>query len=252
MKLLLLDIETAPLVVFCWGLFDQNISHKHIVSAGYVLCWSAQWYGSDEIFFDSVHHSSPRKMLQGIHKLLDEADCVIHYNGKKFDIPVLNAEFLKHDIKPPAPYRQIDLYQVVKATFRLPSNKLDYVLQHVDMPGKEPNEGMELWKGCMDGKDSSWADMRRYNTGDTARLGPLYERLRPWIKSHPNHGLYDEPGLPVCTNCGSGHLQRRGYSYTPLNKFARYRCMACGTWGREAISELPKEDRQMMLRRDNT
>ena len=44
-------------------------------------------------------------MIKGIHKLLDECDAVIHYNGSKFDIPTLNKEFLLHGLHPPAPYK---------------------------------------------------------------------------------------------------------------------------------------------------
>lgn len=248
---MLLDIETAPLVVYCWGLFDQNISHKHIVSPGYVLCWSAKWYGSDDIMFDSVHESTPKRMLQGVHKLLTEADCVVHYNGKKFDIPTLNREFVVYGLPPPAPYKQIDLYLVVRSTFRFPSNKLDYVLKELKMPGKMEHDGMPVWTGCMSGDPKAWAVMKEYNIIDTQRLVELYEKIRPWVKQHPNHGLYDEPGLPVCTNCGSGNLERRGYAHTMVAKYARYRCKDCHSWSREVHNELPKEDRQLIMRRDN-
>ncbi|NIV35232.1 MAG: hypothetical protein GWN58_38990, partial [Anaerolineae bacterium] len=49
-------------------------------------------------------------MLEGAWELLDEADAVVHYNGKKFDIPTLNREFVKYGFTPPSPYKQIDLY----------------------------------------------------------------------------------------------------------------------------------------------
>lgn len=250
MKLLLLDIETAPLVVFAWGLFDQNININQIVSKGYTLCFSAKWLGSDEVIFDSVKRSKPKSMLLHVHRLLCEADAVIHYNGKSFDIPTLNAEFFQHDIAPPAPYKQIDLYRVVKSEFRVPSKKMDYVAELCGVDKKMQHKGMEMWKGCMSGEAESWAEMEAYNRQDVKTLEQLYERMRPWIRNHPNHGLYDEPGLPVCTNCGGSHLQRRGYSRTATNKFARFQCKACGSWMREAITELPKEDRQMILRRD--
>ena len=70
-------------------------------------------------------------MLEGIHKLLDEADAVIHYNGKRFDIPSLNKEFLLNGMFPPAPFKEIDLLTVARGRFRFVSNKLDYVAQQL-------------------------------------------------------------------------------------------------------------------------
>ena len=248
MKLLLLDCETAPMVVFAWGLFDQNISHKHIVEDGYTLCYAAKWYGSNDVIFDSVHKSGMKKMLSGVHDLLSEADAVITYNGQSFDIPVLNKEFLVHKMGPPAPYKQIDLYRVVKATFRFDSKKLDYVSKRLGYEGKVVNRGMDMWRDCMSGNAESWAEMEAYNRADIRELEGVYEDVRPWIRVHPNAGLYDEPGLPVCPNCGSGHLQRRGYAHTPVQKYARYQCMDCRKWMRDTLKELPREDTQNIMR----
>jgi DNA polymerase elongation subunit (family B) len=144
----LLDIETAPNTAHIWGLFKQNISINQIMESSYVLCWSAKWYGKDEIMFSSVHKSRPKAMLNNIYLLLAEADAVIHYNGTKFDIPTLNKEFLLYGMTPPAPYKQIDLLRVAKNQFRFPSNKLDYVAQALGLGKKTKHIGHELWIQC--------------------------------------------------------------------------------------------------------
>lgn len=250
MKLLLLDIESAPNIVHVWGLWQQNVSLNQIMASGYVMCWAAKWYGRDEIYFDSVHQSDAKKMLRGIHRLIDEADAVIHYNGTSFDMPTLNKEFIVHEMAPPAPYKQIDLCSTAKKVFRFPSNKLEYIAQTLGLGSKTKHEGHELWVKCMNDDPAAWQRMEEYNKNDVVLLEAVYNRMRPWIRSHPNRGLYDEPGLPVCPTCGGGHLQRRGYARTQINKFARYQCLDCGSWTREAISEIPTEDRMMMMRPD--
>ena len=108
MKKLIIDIETAPNKVYAWGLFNQNIALSQIEEPGYTLCWAAKWYGKSKIYFNSIHQSSQEEMLKEIHDLLSEADAVIHYNGTKFDIPVLNGEFAQQGYEPPTPYHQID------------------------------------------------------------------------------------------------------------------------------------------------
>jgi hypothetical protein len=248
MKRLLLDIETAPNLVHVWGLYQQNVAINQIQASGYVLCWAAKWIGDDEVIFDSVHQSKPKKMLKGIHKLLDEADAVITYNGVKFDLPTLNKEFVLHGLNPPAPYKQIDLLRTTRGQFRFTSNKLDYVAQALGLGQKTKHTGHSLWTDCMKGDDDAWKLMEQYNKQDVVLLEKVYERLMPWIKGHPNHGVHDEPGLPVCPNCGHHHLQRRGFARTVANIYARYQCMKCGTWSREPHSELPKEDRGIIMR----
>ena len=135
MKILLLDIETAPNIVYTWGLFNQNISINQIDQPGYTLCWSSKWFDEDEVMFSSIHRGK-KQMLRKIHKLLDQADVVITYNGKKFDIPTLNKEFLIAGMLPPAPYKHIDLYQVVRSTFRFASNKLDWICRQLEIGHK--------------------------------------------------------------------------------------------------------------------
>jgi len=240
MKLLLLDIETAPNVVHVWGLWKQNVAINQILDAGYVMCWSAKWFGEDRVFYDSVNLSGSKKMLNGIHKLLEEADAVIHYNGSRFDIPTLNKEFLLHGMLPPATYKQIDLLKTARAQFKFPSNKLDYVAKVLKVGEKVKHAGHELWIQCLAGDEKAWRTMEEYNVNDVIILEGVYKKLLPWIKNHPNHGVHDDKG-EVCPNCGSEHLQRRGFSFTAMGKYQRYQCNDCGTWSRNKKSEAVKE-----------
>ena len=108
-KVLLLDIETAPNRVYTWGLFKQNVSINQIEEPGYTLCWAAKWLGKPRVMWEGISHHDD--FILGIWKLLDEADIVVHYNGSKFDIPVLNKEFILADRTPPSPYIKVDLYK---------------------------------------------------------------------------------------------------------------------------------------------
>lgn len=232
MKILLLDIETAPNMAYVWGLFKENIPLQRIVESGYVLCWSAKWLGEEEVIFDSVYRSKPRIMLKRIHTLLDEADAVIHYNGNSFDIPTLNKEFLLNRMTPPSPAKQIDLLNVSRSRFRFLSNKMDYVAQALGV-GKKKTTTFELWVNCMANDPEAWAKMEEYNKEDVLILERIYNIYKPWIKNHPNVGLYRDDEVPTCPACGSQHLERRGFSFTANGKFQRYHCLDCGHWPRD-------------------
>lgn len=241
MKILLLDIETAPNKVYTWGLREQDVGINQIIESGYILCWSAKWFGNGPLIFDSVLKSSPKVMVGAMHKLLDEADVVVTYNGASFDLPTLNKEFLQFSIKPPAPYKHIDLYQVIKRTLRFQSNKLDYITQHLGLGSKIKHKGMELWDECMKKDESAWRVMERYNKRDVTLLEKLYVLLRPWIRNHPNHATYED--AMVCPKCGSDHVQHRGTQVMAAKKYPRYQCRDCGGWFRsnKASSERAAE-----------
>ena len=88
--------------------------------------------------------SKKKKMLTGIHKLIDQADVIITYNGARFDLPILNKEFLLHEMPPPAPYKQVDLLKVARNRFRFVSNKLDFVSQALGVGKKTAHAGFQL------------------------------------------------------------------------------------------------------------
>jgi uncharacterized C2H2 Zn-finger protein len=230
LKILLLDVETAPNLVHVWGLWQQNVGLPQIIDSGYILCWSAKWFGENQIFFDSLEKTDAKLMLAKIHSLLNDADVVVHYNGTKFDIPTLNKEFILHGFTPPSPYRQIDLLRTARNVFKFPSNKLDYIAQALGLGGKVKNRGHELWIGCMANDPQCWGEMEEYNKQDVILLELLYNKMKPWIKPHPNYTLYTDEIALMCPICGATNYHRRGYAYTAAGKYQRFRCTACGSW----------------------
>ena len=248
MKTLLIDIETAPNKVYTWGLFNQNIATNQVVEAGYTLCFAAKWLDQKRVTFSSVHKDGKEAMLRLAYNLLDEADVVVHYNGTKFDIPILNQEFMAMGWAPPAPFQEVDVLRTVRKRFRLTSNKLDYVLKFLHIPGKVQHKGMELWHECMEGDKEAWEVMKKYNIGDVTKLEELYKRLTGWVFNPPNHGLYTHHDGHVCPTCGGKHLQKRGYRYTDTQVYQRYQCNDCGSWSRGRTTILTPASRKQVLK----
>lgn len=229
MKILFLDIETAPTTAYVWNIWQENVGLKQIKEYGHILCWAAKWLGKNEVMFDSIH-SGRKNMLAGMHKLMDEADVVVSFYGSRFDVPTLNAEFVKYGFLPPAPYKQVDLKQVCKNKFKLISNKLAYVVEYFGI-GKKIDTDFSLWEGCMRNDPASWRKMERYNRHDTRLVEALYKKILPWITNHPNHGSHGG-NREVCPNCGEHHVQRRGSTVVRLLRYPRFQCQGCGTWFR--------------------
>lgn len=217
-----------------WGLWEQNVGLKQLVQDSYILCWAAKWFGENNVIQASRSKDDEATMLAGMHKLLDEADAVVHYNGKRFDIPWLNGAFVKNGMMPPSPYKQIDLVETVKRQFRFPSNKLAYVTKAFGLEQKI-DTNFDLWLGCIADDPKAWKEMERYNANDVVIMEQVYVKVLPWIKGHANHSLYSNSNAPVCPNCGSNHIVRRGVTHTLASVFQRYRCSDCGHWSKDNV-----------------
>lgn len=168
-------------------------------------------------------------MLQKIWKLLDEADVVVHFYGKRFDIPTLNKEFILLGMSPPSPYKQVDLKEVAARVFKFASNKLEFLAKFLGIGAKIKTD-FDLWKDVLDGCKVAWNKMETYNKQDTKLLEPIYDKLLPWIPSHPNHATYED-GL-VCPQCGGQHYIKRGFAVVNVNTYTRYQCKDCARYFR--------------------
>lgn len=238
MRILTLDLETSPNVAHVWGLWQQNVSLSQLMESTEVISFAAKWHGAKPVHFSSIHHDDKPTMLQRAHDLLDEADAVVGWNHKSFDMKHLRREFAEAGLLPPSPWKDIDLLDVVKKNFRFPSNKLQYVSKTLGLKGKVQHSGHDLWVRCMAGDEKAWAVMRRYNKQDVVLTEQLYDKLRPWISNHPNVALYTEDlEERSCPRGCSGIPQRRGFATTGLGKYPRFQCQECGGWfrGKKAV-----------------
>ncbi len=103
MRLLFLDIETSPTSAYTWDLFNAFIGVDQIIEPTKMICWAAKWKGDRTMMFRSVHDDD---MVEAAWELFDQADAIVTYNGKRFDIPHMNREFLEAGLPPPSPYQQ--------------------------------------------------------------------------------------------------------------------------------------------------
>lgn len=181
MKILMLDIETTPLQVYTWGLWDQNIGINQIIKSTEMLCFGAKWQGKKKVTFKSVHHDGKKAMLEELHAMMEEADALVGWNSAAFDHKHIKREFLENGMTPPSVVKDLDLMSVVKANFKFPSNKLDYVAQALGVGAKFKHSGFELWIECMNGSDKAWREMKKYQIQDVVLLEELYQVLLPWL-----------------------------------------------------------------------
>jgi predicted RNA-binding Zn-ribbon protein involved in translation (DUF1610 family) len=239
-RILALDIETRPTEAYVWRPYKENVGVDQVIRPGGVLTWAAKWYGEKaKIEFEADWTLGHDNMIGRAWELLDEADAVLHYNGRRFDIPHLQREFMQLGLTPPSPYRQIDLLETVKKQAKFFMNRLAHVAPELGLRGKIEHEGFPLWIKCLEGDEDAQRRMERYNKRDVTELIELYDVIRPWITAHTSHAAH--AGEEVCPKCGSAKLQWRGYAMTAQTKYRKFQCQDCGGWGRSTLAK--KEDR---------
>lgn len=230
-KILLLDIETAPLLSYVWGLWKQDITIDRISSDWFCLSWSAKWLYEPTVHGDVLTSNEALleddfRIMKNLWNLLEEADIVITHHGDKFDIPRINTRFIIHGFPPNKPFHSIDTKKVASRKFSFSSNKLDFLAKTFGIDCKLDTK-FSLWKGCLDGDQESLNYMLAYNMKDVEILEEVYLKLRSWIPGHPNAGLYVESDKDICPNCGSENLTEAGTYTTQISSFELNRC-ECG------------------------
>ena len=247
-KILTLDIETAPVLARVWGLRDQNVSVNQIKKDWFILSWAAKWRGDSKMHYADLRQGyktqDDKRILGKLWKLLDAADIVIAQNGKRFDIPKLNARFLINGFQRPSHYKVIDTCQQARRIFGFTSNSLEYLAKTLlkEKKGSHKNfPGQDLWNECLAGNQAAWKEMEEYNKKDVILCEKLFEKMLPWDNS-TNFDVY-RPGRPTeCDSCGPTKFQARGVYYTGTNAFQTYRCVKCGKSKRSPTGNFNRED----------
>jgi DNA polymerase elongation subunit (family B) len=254
-KILIFDIESAPMECYTWGIFKQVIHTNMVKKDWSMLSWSAKWLFDDKIMGQVVSpieafNRTEESIIAKLWELLNEADIVIAHNGNQFDIKMTNARFAINGLYPPLPYKSIDTLRYVRKVFRFPSYKLDCLNEYFGLDLKMHHEGMGMWKKCIENGPEAREHldlMLKYNKRDVSILEELYLKIRPWLKGHPNVALYIDTDEKLCTNCGNEDLTWGGYYYTPSGRFKSFRCDSCGAVGRSRTSDLDKETKARLL-----
>lgn len=249
-RILFIDIETKPILAQVWRLWDQNVGLNQIQEDWSILSFCAKWKGSDEIIYQDlssqVDFEDDSVLLGSLWSLLNEADCVVGQNSKRFDVKKINARLVLNGYPKPSTFRQIDTMEIAKRQFGFTSNKLEYMTeklctQYKKLPHKK-FPGHLLWAECLKGNPEAWQEMKEYNINDVLSLEELYDIISSWDNTLPNWDVYVNEILDMSL------WEEDGYHYTNLGKYKRYRHKESGIQRRSRVNELSKEKRESLMR----
>lgn len=237
-RILLIDIETAPIEAAVWGLWKQNVGLNMIQRDWLLLSYCAKWLGDDRIIYEDLEQIGElddSHLIAGLYNLMHEADIVIGQNGKAFDVPKIQARFIQQGYLPPRPFKIVDTLLMARQVARFTSNKLEWLTEILCSEKKLKHQkfpGFELWKQCLLRNPEAWAEMKEYNIQDVVSMEELYLKLRPWYQGHPNVAVYRDGEVPACPKCGSENIEQDGFTFTQAGKYEAMHCGDCGGWSR--------------------
>lgn len=255
-KVLVFDIETAPIIAHVWGLWENNVGLNQIEKDWHCLSWSAKWKGAPDtevMYMDQRNAAKVEDdydLLDAIWELLDEADVVITQNGKNFDQRKLNARFVimkVRDRHPPSSYKHEDTKLIAQRHFNFPSFKLEYMTDKLCVKYKKLKHktfpGHEMWTECLKGNILAWKEMEVYNKHDVLALEELYDVIAPWHgNSGYNSNVFHDAETNLC-KCGASTFIKNGFYRTNVGKFQKYKCKKCGAETRDRVNLFSKEKR---------
>ncbi|WKR36101.1 DNA polymerase III subunit [Mycobacterium phage Azrael100] len=268
-RVVTLDIERQSAIVGgVWQLKQHGyIPPRNIIIPARTICFAWKWWGEDEIHFSSEWdpyddgtickplpyrntgllevYPGHEDMIRRARDVMSQADFVVGWNSKQFDMGNLRSHMAEYNMNPPAPHHDLDLIKVSRSQFGFMSHTLEEAAAHFGLDGKMPHSG-ELWNDLRwlpyfdpDGEklQTSRSLMKQYNQRDVELTEQVFMKMIPWI---PRLNLYGNPELADeldadirCRRCNSDDLDwtaagpRRFSSYW----YRRFQCRTCGGWG---------------------
>lgn len=241
-KILAVDLETAPNILFNWHLRQRFHHHDAIIQEQSILCGAwADIREPDVVYTTQVDVRDPYNDEAVVRLLAEEwadADVLLYQNGDKFDWRFLQARMLKYRIPPMPPVMTVDTLKILKKEFFLNAYGQDYVSKFLGRQGKVDTKAEWWYNIC-----NPWSPekVRReylekmvyYNTEDVNELVQMYHDIRPYATRHPAFNLIAgvEDGCPTCTSTNL-RTNPSWVHHSTTRSYQRYRCDDCGAWCR--------------------
>lgn len=230
-RIVIIDIERLPNVGFFWHprTRDGWVPESMVLEPSRMISFAAKQLKGPTFFSSEFHHGRDN-MLRSLWDIMDSADILVTYNGKRFDVPHIAGELRDAGYQSYRPFKQIDLLQVIKNKFGYDYKTLKSVSARWGLSEKLETGGMDLWRRCYEGDAEAWNAMKEYNIQDVRVTEAVYLENLSWLAgSIPNLGLWlQSEGSLVCPACSSNKVVPHGSAVTGVSRYAMYRCTQCG------------------------
>ena len=232
------DLESSLLEGYFFRIWQENIPMRRIKKQAHLL--SASFAFNDEqvqgfrLTPEQVRTGDDFDVVCKVVEAVNNCDLMVTFNGKRFDVKLLNTRALFWGLPPVKAPKHIDLFEQSKRVFKFPSNSMQNVSMYLGENGKLETSGSNLWERCAEWEnyeecEKALIEMVTYGNQDIEATRDLYKRFQGWMKGVPNLGVITnevtENKTLRCIHCGSDDvfpLDQK--AYTSVSSFDLYRC----------------------------
>ena len=203
-----------------------------------LLCIGYKWYGEKKVHIPKIElpesgswDKAEKQLVKDFMEVYEQADILVTYNGKRFDVPAVQAKALHYGlgVLPNTPH--VDLYYTAKSNLKISRKSLQNVGFFLGLNQEKTPVNGKLWLEAQSGNKKALKDIVDHCRADVLMLEEAYTVMRPLVRTHPR-----VDGYGPCRVCGSRKLQRRGpYITKTKNNAQRVQCQECGSWDTRSL-----------------
>jgi hypothetical protein len=233
------DLEVSQAVVGGYGT-RWDFKPVKLIRGQELMCYAYAWGDAEPIFVSRHDYKNQKELVKSLRDLICLSQMTVAYNGDKFDNKMANTFFIKEKLDLPSPSFSVDPIKTFRGKMKLFSNSLQDVSEFLGMEGKKKITYANIEDDYMSDKPKrlTLQQMKEYNIQDIIAMRNAYYRVLPLISNHPNMLRLNDM-IEGCPQCGGDRIHRRGYQYTKVNAYKRYKCLnpKCKKWFRAAKPE---------------
>jgi uncharacterized protein YprB with RNaseH-like and TPR domain len=170
----------SPYYGFRMGFFDieTTFSMEPIILYAAIM----DQFGNVEQFRHGGNIIDDKPLVDRLSRALEGYDIILTWNGKLFDVPVLNARLRSHGFPPVRPGKHIDLmYYASGSSMRLGRRSLQHVSEYFDSPNRKTPLSVTTWNKALAGDEAAYEDIVEHCDSDVRVTGDVFLYLSPLI-----------------------------------------------------------------------
>lgn len=161
-----------------WWDLETTFSTQPIVLYGAI----ADQFGRVSGFRKGADITNDRALVKSIRDAVNEYDIWVTWNGRLFDVPVLNGRLLFHGLEPLQPKMHIDLmYKATGGSVRIGRRSLQSVSEYFDVPNRKTPLSVRIWDKAMAGDESAYSLIAEHCDADVLVTRDVFNVLKPQI-----------------------------------------------------------------------
>lgn len=165
------------LTIAYWDL-ETTFSTQPIVLYGAI----ANQFGDIQSFSKGKDITNDKQLVHDIASALSEYDIWVTWNGKLFDVPVLNGRLRYHGLQPLPLTKHIDaMYYATGSSMRIGRRSLQSVSEYFDVPNRKTPLSVKIWDKAMSGDRDAYSLIAEHCDADVLVTRDVFNVLKTQI-----------------------------------------------------------------------